>query len=79
MAKQIPTKQSMAASAKTGGVNGITVGVGELAGRALLGRGIGTAAGGLVAAATETGTTRDTMAIMAIERAVNEATGGSGA
>lgn len=79
MAKSIPSKKSTMNAAKFGGINGITVGIGELAGRALLGRGIGTAAGGILAAATETGNTRDTMALMAVERAVNEATGGSGA
>lgn len=79
MAKSIPSKKSVSQSAKFGGVNGVTVGVGELAGRALLGRGIGTAVGGIVAAATETGTTRDTMSLIAVERAVNELTGGSGA
>jgi len=64
---------------KFGGTNGIVLGVGEIAGRAVVGRGIGTAMGGILAAATETGNTRDTMALIAVERAVNEVTGGSGA
>lgn len=79
MGKSIPNKKSTMQAGKFGGVNGITLGVGEIAGRALVGRGVGTAVGGILAAATETGTTRDTMALIAVERAVNELTNGSGA
>lgn len=75
----VPSKNSAKDAGKTGGVNGVALGIGEAAGRTLLGRGPGTALGGLAAAASEDGEHRDTMSIIAIERAVNEMTGGSGA
>jgi len=75
----MPSKESAKDAGKTGGINGIALGIGEAAGRAVLGRGPGTAVGGLLAAASEEGQNRDTMSIMAIERAVNEMTGGRGA
>lgn len=79
MGYSVPSKKDAMNAGKTGGVNGIALGVGEAAGRTLLGRGPGTALGGLAAAATEDGEHRDTMSIIAVERAINEMTGGSGA
>lgn len=75
----VPSKKSMMDSGKTGAVSGGTLAVGEIVGRALLGRGVGTAVGGISAAAAESGGKRDTMAIIAVERAANELTNGSGA
>lgn len=62
---------------KTGALDGGALAAGEILGRAVLGRGPGTAVGGIAAAATESGTTRDTMALVAIERAANEMFGGN--
>lgn len=62
---------------KTGALDGGALAAGEILGRAVLGRGPGTALGGIAAAATESGTTRDTMALVAIERAANEMFGGA--
>lgn len=77
MSKSVPTKNSVVSAGKSGGVNGTVLALGETAGRVVLGRGPGTAAGGILAAATESGNTRDTMALIAVERAVNELTGGA--
>lgn len=77
MSKSVPTKNSVVSASKHGGINGTVLAVGETAGRAVLGRGVGTAAGGILAAASESGNTRDTMALVAVERAVNELTGGA--
>lgn len=75
----VPSKNDVKDAGKTGGINGTALALGEAAGRMTIGRGPGTAVGGLLAAASETGTNRDTMSIIAVERAVNEMTGGSGA
>lgn len=77
MGKSVPSKKSLKSAGKHGGVNGTVLGLGETAGRVVLGRGIGTALGGVTAAATESGNTRDTMALIAVERAVQEMTGGA--
>lgn len=79
MGYSVPTKQTAKDAGKTGGINGAVLGLGEAAGRAVIGRGPGTAIGGLLAAASEDGEHRDTMSILAVERAINEMTGGSGA
>lgn len=75
MSKSVPTKNSVMKAGKSGGIDGTTLAVGEVAGRAVAGRGIGTAIGGVLAASTESGDTRDTMALIAVERAVNEVFG----
>lgn len=77
MGYSVPSKNSVKDAGKTGGINGTALGIGEAAGRAVLGRGPGTALGGLAAAASEDGQNRDTMSIIAVERAVNELTGGN--
>lgn len=77
MAKSVPTMDSAKDAGKTGALDGGALAAGEILGRAVLGRGPGTAVGGIAAAATESGTTRDTMALVAIERAANEMFGGA--
>lgn len=77
MAKKVPTMKSAKAAGKAGAFNGGTLAAGEILGRAVLGRGPGTAVGGIAAAAAESGQTRDTMALVAIERAANEMFGGA--
>lgn len=78
MAKSVPSKSSALDAGKYGAVNGGLLAVGETVGRSVLGPGIGTALGGMAAASTESGATRDSMALVAGERAVNELLGGSG-
>lgn len=75
MSKSVPTKDSLKKAGKTGGMNGGLLAAGEVAGRAVLGRGPGTAVGGIIAAAAEEGQTRDTMSLIAVERAANEVFG----
>ena len=72
MAKSVPTKSSLLSAGKTGGIDGTTLALGEVLGRALLGPGPGTAVGGIAAAATERGSTRDMMATIAVERGMTE-------
>jgi hypothetical protein len=79
MSKSVPTKASTKKAGKSGLTNGGVLGAGEVAGRAVLGRGVGTAVGGILAAASESGQNRDMMALVAVERAANELTSGSGA
>lgn len=75
MAKSVPTTSSLKSAGKAGLIDGGTLALGEVLGRAVAGPGVGTAIGGTVAAAIESGDTRDTMAMIAIERAVNEMAG----
>lgn len=65
---------------KSGGVNGTVLALGETLGRGVLGRGIGTAAGGIVAASALDGMDRDAASMIAVERGMNELFlgGGSG-
>lgn len=70
MAKQIPTKNGAMDAGKTTLTEGVYLGVGEALGEAVLGEGPGTLAGGALAAASESGTSRDRMATIAGERAV---------
>lgn len=76
MGKSVPSKDSTMKAAKSGGMNGGLLGAGEAIGRGIIGRGVGTAAGGILAAASESGQTRDTMALVAVERAMDEVLGG---
>jgi len=76
---QVPSKDSMMDSTKTGATAGGGSALGQIMGRALLGRGVGTGVGGIVAASALDGNNRDMAAAMAIERAANELTQGSGA
>lgn len=75
MAYSVPGTSDATDAGKTGVLEGGAVGVGEALGRALLGPGLGTAAGGIAAAAAQSGSSRDRMAAIAIERAVNEVMG----
>lgn len=72
MAKSVPTGSSLKKAGKTGLFDGGTLAVGEIAGRSVLGPGAGTAVGGILAASSESGATRDTMATIAVERAIQE-------
>ena len=76
MAKSVPTGDSMKDAGMTGVVDGGTLALGEILGRGVLGPGLGTTAGGIVAAAAEEGTTGDTMAMIAVERGAQELLGG---
>lgn len=75
MAKSVPTMKSVKKAGKSGGIDGGTLAAGEILGRGIAGRGAGTALGGILAASTESGQTRDMMATIAIERAANEVFG----
>lgn len=75
MAKSVPTGDSVKSAGMSGAINGGSLAIGELLGRAVLGPGIGTAAGGVLAASTDSGETRDTMALVAVERGMNELVG----
>jgi hypothetical protein len=78
MGKQFPNKSSVMGT-KDGGIDGATVGVGTALGEAILGPAIGTAAGGVAAAAMESdGGRRDRMAAIAINEAVRQALVGGG-
>lgn len=62
---------------KTTLTEGVYLGVGEALGEAVLGEGPGTLAGGALAAASESGTSRDRMATIAGERAVQSILSGA--
>lgn len=80
MGYSVPSKSDATDAGKTGAVDGGALAIGEVMGRAVLGRGAGTAVGGLASAAAQTNeTTRNVQAILAVERAANELTQGSGA
>ena len=68
----VPTKSTLKDAATTGGMNGLASGVGRMAGRSVLGPGLGTAVGGVGAAAALDGTDRDMVATIAVDRAVDE-------
>jgi hypothetical protein len=82
MAVSVPTSNQVVSTAKTGGVNGTAVALGETVGRGVLGPGLGTAAGGIVAASSLDGNARDMAATVAVERGMSElfagAMGGGG-
>ena len=80
MPKTIPSKSSAMDALGTQVMEGAYLGIGETLGRSILGPGIGTMAGGLAAASSESGQARDRMAMVSGERAVNELlSGGAGA
>jgi hypothetical protein len=64
-------------AAKTGGINGTVLALGESLGRGVLGPGLGTAAGGVVSASALSGADRDTAALVAVERGMSELFGGA--
>lgn len=73
----VPTKNSVTGSAKNGGMNGLAAGLGETVGRSVLGPGIGTAAGGILAGSMMSGNDRTLVSTLAVERGVNELFAGS--
>lgn len=75
MTYSMPGTSDATDAGKTGALEGGAVGIGEALGRTLLGPGLGTAAGGIAVAAAQSGGSRDRMAAIAIERAVNEVFG----
>jgi len=78
MAKTIPSKASAMDALGTQVMEGGYLGIGEVLGRSILGPGIGTMAGGLAAASSESGAARDRMAMVSGERAVTELLVGTG-
>jgi hypothetical protein len=82
MGKSVPTKSTLMDSGKSGIVDGGVLAAGEVAGRSLIGPGIGTMVGGLAAASSEQtedgklSQTGETMALIAVERGANELIGG---
>lgn len=80
MGYKVPSKSDGKDSAVTGIKGGGALALGEAVGRAVLGRGVGTAAGGITAAAAnDDATERTVQTIIAVERAANELMRGSGA
>ena len=79
MAVKVPSKNSFMKSAKTGGINGTILALGETVGASVLGPGIGTALGGVAGASALSGADRDTAALVAVERGMNELFGGAAA
>ena len=63
---QVPTKNSVVDAGKSGAASGIPAGIGALAGKRVLGDGIGTAVGGIAGASTLEGQARDRMAETAV-------------
>jgi hypothetical protein len=73
MGKQMPSKSSVVGT-KDGSIDGAAVGIGTALGEAIIGPSVGTAAGGIAAAAMESNDTRrDRMAAIAINEAVRTA------
>lgn len=72
MAYSLPDKNSGMEAGKTGAVNGGPLAIGEALGRSVLGRGLGTAIGGIAVASAADGDQRDVMATIAVERGVSE-------
>lgn len=80
MGYSVPKKKDGKDAGATGLKHGGALALGEIAGRAVLGRGVGTGVGGIAAAAANSdGTERTVQTIIAVERAANELSGGSGA
>lgn len=73
----VPTTSDVTDAASGGAVNGLAAGLGQSVGRGTLGPGIGTAAGGILAASMLNGSDRDMVATLSIERATNELLAGA--
>lgn len=78
MPVDVPSQSSLTSAAKAGGINGSVLALGETLGRSTLGRGIGTAAGGIIGASALSGADRDTAAMIAVERGMTELFAGGG-
>lgn len=74
----VPTTNDVKGAAKDGAVAGGGVAIGEAVGRSVLGPGVGTAAGGILAASTMSGNSREMASILAVERGATELLGGMG-
>lgn len=72
MAYSLPDKSSGLDASKTGAVTGAPLAIGEALGRSVLGRGLGTAIGGIAVASAADTQHRDHMATIAVERGVSE-------
>jgi len=71
MAYEVPTKDDVKDTAVSGGISGTGLALGETVGRGILGPGLGTAAGGVLAAsAMDDG--KDMAAMVAVERGMTE-------
>lgn len=78
MSTEVPTTDDLTGAASDGAVPGTVLALGETVGRSVLGPGVGTAAGGIAAAATQSGDMRGTAALVAVERGMNELFSGMG-
>jgi len=75
----VPTTNDVTDSGMTGLKAGGAAGLGEMIGQSILGPGVGTAAGGILAGSMLGGSERDTVAAISVERGFNELfSGGSG-
>lgn len=73
----VPTTNDMTNSGMDGLKTGGAAGLGQLVGRSILGRGVGTAAGGVLAGAMLDGRQRETVAALGVERGMNEVFAGA--
>jgi hypothetical protein len=75
----VPTTEGVRDAGMTGVINGLAGGVGAALGRGILGPGIGTAAGGVTAAAMLDGNDRDIVATYAVMDGMEELFSGASA
>jgi len=75
---EVPTTDDVTDTAKGGAMPGLAAGIGESVGRSILGPGIGTAAGSILAGSMLSGGNRDMVATLGVERGVNELMAGAG-
>lgn len=73
----VPTTKSAKQAGEAGLTGGLPAGIGALAGKSVLGRGAGTAIGGILGASATSGSTRERTAEMAVFTGLTEL-GGSG-
>lgn len=74
----VPTTDDATDTAMSGLKTGGAAGLGQTIGRSILGPGIGTAAGGVLAGSMFGGSERDMIAALGVERGVNELMAGGG-
>jgi hypothetical protein len=72
----VPTTSDLTDAATGGAKNGLASGLGQSLGRSVLGPGLGTAAGGITAAAMLDGQDRMIVSTLAVESAIRELTAG---
>lgn len=78
MAIEVPTMNAAKDAGMTGLKAGGIGGLGTTLGQSILGPGLGTAAGGVLAASSMSGNARDTVATVSVMQATNELMGGGG-